>query len=58
VTGRGLHFPVRASDFFAFYRFMQAYERSMRHDDTHLVLRPDSDLFRYFGADNALRIAS
>jgi modulator of FtsH protease HflC len=35
--------------FFAFYRSMQAYERSMQHGDTHLVLRPDSDFFRYFG---------
>src|SRR5262249_44800999 len=36
-------------DFFSFYRSMQAYERSMQHSDTHLVLRPDSDFFRYFG---------
>jgi membrane protease subunit HflC len=35
-------------DFFAFYRSMQAYERSMQHGDTHLVLRPDTDFFRYF----------
>ena len=28
---------------------MQAYERSMQHTDTHLVLRPVSDFFRYFG---------
>jgi membrane protease subunit HflC len=28
---------------------MQAYERSMQRGDTHLVLRPDSDFFRYFG---------
>ena len=35
--------------FFAFYRSMQAYERSMQKGDTHLVLRPDSDFFRYFG---------
>jgi len=34
--------------FFAFYRSMQAYERSMQHNDTHLVLRPNSDFFRYF----------
>jgi membrane protease subunit HflC len=37
------------ADFFAFYRTMQAYERSMQRGDTHLVLRPDSDFFRYFG---------
>ncbi len=36
-------------DFFAFYRSMQAYERSMQHSDTHLVLRPDSEFFRFFG---------
>ena len=36
-------------DFFGFYRSMQAYERSMQHSDTRLVLRPDSDFFRYFG---------
>jgi membrane protease subunit HflC len=36
-------------DFFAFYRSMQAYEKAMQHSDTHLVLRPDSDFFRYFG---------
>jgi membrane protease subunit HflC len=37
------------ANFFSFYRTMQAYERSMQHNDTHLVLRPDSDFFRYFG---------
>ena len=36
-------------DFFTFYRSMQAYERSMQHSDTRLVLRPDSNFFRYFG---------
>jgi modulator of FtsH protease HflC len=36
-------------DFFAFYRSMQAYENSMQHSDTQLVLRPDSNFFRYFG---------
>jgi membrane protease subunit HflC len=28
---------------------MQAYERSMQHGDTHLVLKPDTDFFRFFG---------
>jgi membrane protease subunit HflC len=37
------------ANFFSFYRTMQAYERSMQHGDTHLVLRPDTDFFRYFG---------
>ena len=35
-------------DFFAFYRSMQAYEAGMKHGDTRMVLRPDSDFFRYF----------
>jgi membrane protease subunit HflC len=36
-------------DFFAFYRSMQAYENGLRANDTRLVLRPDSDFFKYFG---------
>jgi len=35
-------------DFFAFYRSMQAYEAGLRHTDTRMLLRPDSDFFRYF----------
>jgi len=35
-------------DFFAFYRSMQAYESGLRHNDTRMVLKPDSDFFRYF----------
>jgi modulator of FtsH protease HflC len=35
-------------DFFAFYRSMQAYEVGLGHRDTRMVLRPDSDFFRYF----------
>ena len=35
-------------DFFAFYRSMQAYESGLGHRDTRMVLRPDSDFFRYF----------
>jgi membrane protease subunit HflC len=38
--------------FFTFYRSMQAYERSIQKGDTNLVLRPDSDFFRYFGDPN------
>src|SRR5215475_15388307 len=41
-------------DFFAFYRSMQAYEAGLKANDTRLVLRPDSDFFRYF-ADTAGR---
>jgi modulator of FtsH protease HflC len=36
-------------DFFAFYRSMQAYEAGLRANDPRLVLRPDSDFFKYFG---------
>jgi membrane protease subunit HflC len=38
----------RDVDFFAFYRSMQAYEAGMRHGDTRMLLRPDSEFFRYF----------
>src|SRR5579862_873908 len=38
--------------FFTFYRSMQAYERSLQKGDTNLVLKPDSDFFRYFGDPN------
>jgi membrane protease subunit HflC len=37
------------ADFFAFYRTMQAYEQGLRHNDTRMLLRPDSDFFRFFG---------
>ncbi len=35
-------------DFFAFYRSMQAYEAGLRHNDTRLLLTPDSEFFRFF----------
>src|SRR4029077_17259171 len=35
-------------DFFGFYRSMQAYETGMKHNDTRMVLQPDSEFFRYF----------
>lgn len=38
----------RDADFFSFYRSMQAYEAGLRHNDTRMVLKPDSDFFRYF----------
>jgi membrane protease subunit HflC len=40
----------RDPDFFAFYRTMQAYEAGLRSGDatTRMLLRPDSDFFRYF----------
>jgi membrane protease subunit HflC len=36
------------ADFFTFYRSMQAYEASMKHGDTRLVLKPDTNFFRFF----------
>jgi len=36
-------------NFFAFYRSMEAYKTGLGHNDTRMVLRPDSDFFRYFG---------
>jgi membrane protease subunit HflC len=38
----------RDPDFFAFYRAMQAYEAGLRSSDTRLLLRPDSEFFRFF----------
>jgi modulator of FtsH protease HflC len=35
-------------DFFAFYRSMQAYEAGLKSGDTRMLLKPDSDFFRYF----------
>jgi membrane protease subunit HflC len=38
----------RDPDFFSFYRSMQAYEAGLRPNDTRMLLKPDSDFFRYF----------
>jgi membrane protease subunit HflC len=35
-------------DFFAFYRTMQAYETGLKPADTRLLLKPDTNFFRYF----------
>ncbi len=35
-------------DFFGFYRSMQAYEQGLKHNDTRMLLKPDSNFFRYF----------
>lgn len=39
----------RDPSFFGFYRSMQAYETGLRHNDTRMLLKPDSEFFRYFG---------
>jgi membrane protease subunit HflC len=38
----------RDTEFFAFYRAMQAYEAGLRHNDTRMLLKPDSEFFRFF----------
>ncbi len=38
----------RDSEFFGFYRSMQAYEQAIKAGDTRLVLSPDSPFFKYF----------
>ena len=40
----------RDPEFFSFWRSMQAYQIALGGDDTTMVLSPDSDFFRYFGA--------
>ena len=39
---------ARDPDFFAFYRSMQAYEAGLKHSDTRMLLKPDSEFFRFF----------
>jgi len=39
----------RDTQFFAFYRAMQAYEKALIGGETSLVLSPDSDFFKFFG---------
>ena len=36
------------ADFFAFYRSMEAYRKSMNNNGTSLVLSPESSFFRFF----------
>ncbi len=38
----------RDTEFFSFYRSMQAYEHGLQHNDTRMLLKPDSEFFRYF----------
>lgn len=40
-------------DFFAFYRSMQAYEKSLKENSTTLVLTPDSSFFRFLQNPNS-----
>jgi membrane protease subunit HflC len=38
----------RDKDFFSFYRSMQAYENAFQNSDTRMVLKPESEFFRFF----------
>jgi membrane protease subunit HflC len=38
----------RDPEFFSFYRSMQAYEAGLKPNDTRLLLKPDTEFFRYF----------
>lgn len=40
----------RDPEFFEFYRSMAAYTRALENSGTTMVLSPDSEFFRYFGA--------
>jgi len=41
-----------AAEFFTFYRAMQAYEQGLQKTDTRLLLRPDTEFFRFFADPN------
>jgi modulator of FtsH protease HflC len=38
----------RDPEFFSFYRSMQAYEAGLKATDTRMLLKPDSEFFRFF----------
>jgi membrane protease subunit HflC len=38
----------RDPEFFSFYRSMQAYETGLKANDTRMLLKPDSEFFRFF----------
>jgi membrane protease subunit HflC len=42
------------SDFFAFYRSLQAYREALSGQDTTLLLSPDSEFFRFFGGRDGM----
>jgi membrane protease subunit HflC len=43
----------RDPEFFAFYRSMRAYERSLTGDNSTMVISPDSEFFNYLKSDRA-----
>lgn len=44
-------------EFFEFYRSMSAYQRSLRADNTRMVLSPDSEFFNYLKSDQGAVLA-
>ena len=46
------------TDFFAFYRYMQAYEAGLKPADTRMLLSPNSEFFRYFNGPSGSRAAA
>ena len=48
ATGSMPRRSARITDFFAFYRSMQAYEEGLKSNDTRLVISPNSEFFQYF----------
>lgn len=45
----------QSPEFFAFFRSLEAYRKSLQGDSTTLVLRPDSEFFEYFQSDRLER---
>lgn len=41
-------------EFFDFYRSMQAYGTALQGENTTMLLSPDSEFFRFFGADSGI----
>ncbi|MEQ8594385.1 MAG: protease modulator HflC [Parvibaculum sp.] len=41
----------RDTEFFAFYRSMQAYREGLKGDNTTMIVTPEGEFFRYFGAE-------
>jgi len=42
-------------DFYAFYRSLQAYQKTFSSKNDVLVLEPDSEFFKYFGSSSGIR---
>jgi len=42
-------------DFYAFYRSLQAYQKTFNSKNDVLVLEPDSEFFKYFGSSSGVR---